>query len=272
LYYAVQQDWFKQAGLDVVIQPVPNGGAGMSALVGGAVQIAYANVISLSIAHQRGVPVTLVAPGAGYHSANAIARLLVPADSSIQSLKDLEGKTIGVPLLGDINTIAVEGLLDQGGIARDTVKFAEIPPPNLPSALLTKRVDAIVVYEPFVSAAVAQGARSIAKPYDSVALNFMIAAWVAYGPWASAHRDAVLAFASVLNRGSQYANAHYQELIPMISTFSKMQPEVLTKLAYPTVSPTLATSLIQPVIDAAAKYHAIPASFRAKDFIFDPNA
>jgi hypothetical protein len=64
-------------------------------------------------------------------------------------------------------------------------------------------------------------ARAIAKPYDSVALNFTIVAWVAYGPRVSAHRDAVMAFTSVLNRGSQYANAHYQELIPMISTFPK---------------------------------------------------
>jgi NitT/TauT family transport system substrate-binding protein len=268
LYYAAQQGWFKQANLDVVIQPVPNGGAGMSALVGGTVQIAYTNVLSLSVAHQKGIPVVLVAPGAGYHSATAVARVLVAGDSTIRTVKDLEGKVIAVPLLGDINTIGVDGLLDQAGVDRTTVKFTEIPPPNMPAALAAKRVDAISIYEPFVSAAIAQGARAIAKPYDSVALNFTIAAWVAYGPWASAHRDAVMAFASVLNRGSQYANVHYQDLIPMISDFSKMQPETLGKMAYPTVAPALSTALIQPVIDAAAKYKAIPASFPAKDFLF----
>jgi NitT/TauT family transport system substrate-binding protein len=268
LYYALQQGWFKQAGVDVVNQPVPNGGAGMSALVGGTVQIAYTNVLSLCVAHQKGIPVVLVAPGAGYHSATAVARLLVPGDSPVKTVKDLEGKVIGVPLLGDINTIGVDGLLDQAGVNRSNVKFTEIPPPNMPSALAAKRVDAISIYEPFVSAAIAQGARAIAKPYDSVALNFTIAAWVAYGPWAAAHRDAVLGFASALNRGSQYANAHYQDLIPMIAGFSKMEPDTLSKMAYPTVAPTLSVALIQPVIDAAAKYGAIPAAFPAKDFLF----
>jgi NitT/TauT family transport system substrate-binding protein len=268
LYYAVAQGWFKAAGLDVVVQPVPNGGAGMSALVGGAIQIAYTNVLSLSVAHTKGIPVTLIAPGAGYHSATAVAKVLVAGDSAIRTVKDLAGKVVAVPLLGDINTIGLYGLLDQAGVDRTAVRFTEIPPPSMPGALQEKRVDAISIYEPFVSAAVAQGARAIAKPYDSVAQNFIIAAWVAYAPWAAAHRDAVIAFAGVLNRGARYANEHYSELIPMISDFSKMPQDVLGKLAYPTVPATLAVPLIQPVIDAAAKYKAIPASFSARDFIF----
>jgi hypothetical protein len=49
---------------------------------------------------------------------------------------------------------------------------------------------------------------------------------------------------------------------------SLMAPETLSKMAYPTVAPALSTPLLQPVIDAAAKYKAIPASFPAKDFLF----
>ena len=136
-------------------------------------------------------------------------------------------------------------------------------------ALLAKRVDAIAIYEPIVSAALAQGARPIGKQYDSIALRFMVASWIAYGPWLATHRDAVVAFATTLNRASQYANLHHAELIPLIAGFTKQTPEILSKLPYPTVSPTLDTTLIQPVIDAAAKYRMIPATFRAKELIFD---
>jgi ABC-type nitrate/sulfonate/bicarbonate transport system substrate-binding protein len=136
-------------------------------------------------------------------------------------------------------------------------------------ALLAKRVDAIAIYEPIVSAAIAQGARPIGKQYDSIALKFMVASWVAYGPWLATHRDAAVAFAATLNRASQFANLHHEELIPLIAGFTKQDPDVLSKLPYPTVSPTLDAALIQPVIDAAAKYHIIPVAFRAKELIFD---
>ena len=226
-------------------------------------------MLSVATAHTKGIPVLLVAPGAGYHAAAPVARLLVSGDGDIRTVKDLAGKTIGVPLLGDINTIGVEGLLDKAGVARDSVHFTEIPPPSMPPALQAKRVDAISIYEPFVSAALAQGARSIASPYDSVASNFLIAAWTVEKTWAANNRAALMTFASVLNRGSQYANAHYLELTAMISDFSKMPANVLGKLAFPTVPPTLNVSLIQPVIDAAARYHAIPAGFPAKELVVD---
>jgi hypothetical protein len=58
-------------------------------------------------------------------------------------------------------------------------------------------------------------------------------------------------------------------MIPMISEFTKLPPEVLGKLEYPTVPTSLSPALIQPVIDLAAKYQAIPASFPASEIIFD---
>jgi hypothetical protein len=47
-----------------------------------------------------------------------------------------------------------------------------------------------------------------------------------------------------------------------------MTPETLSKMAYPTVAPALSTPLLQLVIDAAAKYKAISATFPARDFLF----
>jgi hypothetical protein len=61
-------------------------------------------------------------------------------------------------------------------------------------------------------------------------------------------------------------------MIPMISEFTKLPPDVLGKIAYPTVPSSLSPALIQPVIDLAAKYQAIPATFPASEIIFDVNA
>lgn len=269
LYYAKSQGWFKQAGLDVDIQPVSNGSAGLAALLGGSVQIAYTNVFSLAVAHSKGIPAVMIAPGAGYHTPTPVSLLLTPADSAITSIKELAGKTVAVPLIGDMNTLGLYSLLEQAGVARTDVHFIEIPPASIAAALQAKRVDAAAVYAPFSNAALAQGARPLARPYDGVAPNFIIVGWTVDRNWAASNRSQVLAFANVINRGNQYGNAHHQDLIPMIAEFTKLPPEVLAKLDYPTVPPALSPSLIQPVIDLAAKYQAIPASFPARDIIFD---
>jgi NitT/TauT family transport system substrate-binding protein len=68
LRYAYDQGYFTRAGLDIEILPFTNGAAAVAALAGGAVQIAYANILSVAQAHARGVPILLLAPGGNYLS------------------------------------------------------------------------------------------------------------------------------------------------------------------------------------------------------------
>jgi NitT/TauT family transport system substrate-binding protein len=268
MYYAIQQGWFKTAGLDLDVQPVPNGGSGMSAVVGGSVQFAFGNVISLAEAHLNGIPITIVAPGAPYDTNNASIELLVAGPAPIHNAKDLAGKTIGVPSLHDLIAVAVQGWLDANGADSNSVHFIEIKPSLMASSLLAGRVDAITIYDPFVSAAKEQGARLLGKPLDSIAPRFLVAAWFAYRPWTDGHRDIVAAFTATLNRGSAYVNAHQQEILPMIAGYTHIPLETLRKMAFPPNPTTLSTAMIQPVIDAAAKYRAIRATFPAKDLLF----
>lgn len=270
LYYPAQQGWFRQAGLDVTIQPTANGPAAMAAMVGGSIHIAQGNVLSLCAAHAKGVPITLVAPGSIYDTnANPPnVQLLASSSSPVRSPKDLGGKSVAVPSLSDLLTISIRGLIDQAGGDSTTVHFVEMPPAEMVAALQAQRIDAAGIYEPFLSAALAQGARSVAKPYDSIAPMFQVVAWFAYRPWAEPHRAAVAAFTTVLGRGAAYGNAHYRELIPMISQFSHIPTDVLSKMQFAPTAPSLDPAMIQPVINAAAKYHAIPRSYPAKELIF----
>ena len=64
-------------------------------LAGGSLQFGYANTFTLIQAFQKGIPLKLVAPGAMYTSKAPTIKLLVAADSTIQTGKDLIGKTIG---------------------------------------------------------------------------------------------------------------------------------------------------------------------------------
>lgn len=269
VYYAQQQGWFKQAGLDVTVQPIPVGPASMSGEVGGSLNVAEGNVLSLCVAYAKGVPFTLVAPGAIYDaSVPANVELLASAASPVRSARDLNGKNVAVPSLNDLLTVSVKGYVDQSGGDSSTVHFVEMPPTTMVGALQAGRIDAAGIYEPFRTAALGQGARSLGKPYDSIAPKFLVVGWFAYRPWADPRRPAVNALAGVINRSSQYVNAHYQEMLPMIAQLSHIPEDALAKMRYAVVATSLDPALIQPVINMAAKYKVIPAAFPAKELIF----
>lgn len=267
IYYPLQQGWFKAAGLDVTVQPITAGPVAMAGVVGGSMQTADGNVLSLAAAYSKGIPVVLIAPGASWTSASATSVGLV-AGPAAQSLKDLVGGTIAVPSLQDLLTVSTKGFLEKNGVDPASVHFIELPPPSMPAALQAQRVNAIAVYDPFRSQALSQGGHMIGSPYVSIAPSFLVTAFFALRPWVDAHRQATAAFNSVFARGAVYTNLHHNDLLPLVSSYSHVSLDVLREEIYSPVPPGLDPALIQPVIDAAAKYNVIPRSFSAKDFIF----
>jgi len=268
VYYAVQQRLFERARLDVTISAVPSGGASLVAVVGGAAQIGFANTLALVTARTKGIPVVLLTPGAQYDPARPNTVLIVAADSALKAPKDLEDRVVAVTGLHDFLTVAVSLWLTKNAADPARVKFVEMPPGTMLPALAAKRIDAAVSYEPFLSSALGTGAKVFGKPFDAVGTGFISGAWFALGPWANAHRDAVIRFARILDQASQYADAHYDDLIPLIATFSKLPPETLHQMVPDHVPPTLTATAVQPVIDAAARAHEIAAPFPAAEMIF----
>lgn len=94
---------------------------------------------------QQGMPIKIVY--LGHRDGTAI---MVHKDSRIYNFQDLKGKTVAVPnRFSNQYLIIFKGLRDQGLTLKD-VKLVEIPPPDMPAALYTKSVDAIISGEPWM--------------------------------------------------------------------------------------------------------------------------
>lgn len=267
-YYALQSGLFAKAGLDVTSAPASSGSAGLLSVVGGAAHAGFSNTLSLSVAHAKGISFVVVAPAALYESSAPLARIMVSADSSVQSARDLDGRTIAVAGLHDLLALATTAWLAQSGIDISRVRYVEMPASSMLAALQAKRVDALTIYEPYLIAAENAGARTIGKPYDAIALEFEPGLWFASSAWASQHRDATLRFAATMQEASVYVGAHYDDLLPMVNSFSKIDVDTLRKMPPPRFPAGVRSALIQPVIDTAAKFHELPAAFRAQEMIF----
>src|SRR5215469_17228333 len=102
ILYAQRAGLFRQAGINIVLDKVGNGAVMAAAVVGGSVDIAKGNIMSIVTAHARNVPLTIVAPGPIYDPKTPDAVLLAAPDSTIRGPRDLIGKTVGVPSLNDL--------------------------------------------------------------------------------------------------------------------------------------------------------------------------
>jgi ABC-type nitrate/sulfonate/bicarbonate transport system substrate-binding protein len=268
VFLANDRGWFEQAGLHVKVLVVASGSAAMQGVIGGAAQIAFTNPLTLTDAVAKGIKLQAVAPGGEYDHSQPNSFLLVLPGSPIKTVPDLDGKTVAVTGLDDLLSLGLKSLVDKLGGHSSSIHFVEVPPSTMYAALKEHRVEAAVDYDPFASAMVDQGAHSIGLPLDGIAPVFDGAMYVASTPWLSAHRDEAATFAQVMHDASVYATAHFSELIPFISKYSKLPVATLQKIAPETYPPGMYPDLLQPVIDVAVKYEHIKP-FPASSEIFD---
>ncbi len=271
--YGISSGAFKRENLDVKIEAQRSGPAVASGIAGGAYQIGKVSLNPLIDAHAKGVPLVIVAPGGLSTAANPIAGLMVRADSPIKSAKDLNGKTIAAGALNDIFTLALRAWMEKNGGDPSSIKIVEIPISAIAEAIDANRVVAGSANEPILGAALATGkVKVLAHSFDAIAPRFMFTAWVATRSWADQNRSAVDAFARVVRQSAAYVNAHHAETVNDIAQFTKLDPAAVRKMPRTEAGTSLDVALIQPVIDAAARFKDIPARFDAKELVWSAPA
>ena len=115
-YYAESQGLFRNEGLDVTIQPLANGSATIAAVAGGTLDIAYSNMLSMAIAHGRGIDMLILAPANLHvHEAPTTGILAVNKLSTVFSAKDLNGKVVAVEGLNNVAEISARSWIDKNG-------------------------------------------------------------------------------------------------------------------------------------------------------------
>jgi NitT/TauT family transport system substrate-binding protein len=155
---------FKNHGLDVQLVYTRGGNAAMQALIGGAVDYA---ATALDVALQAYVNVHAdIRRFAVTGRLPLFAVVTAPkAVNQIQSIKDLEGKTVGVSALGNADHSLTIYLLKEAGADSTKVQFATMGV-NLFEALRQGQIDAGVVQEPALTLLRRAGSRVLVNAMD----------------------------------------------------------------------------------------------------------
>lgn len=269
-YYAAENGYFKKAGLNAAFLGIANGAAITAAVLGGSADVGYSNVISLLLAHARGLPITILFPANLHaHEAPTAGLLSVKKTSPIATAKDLNGKTVAVSGINNISDIAVREWVDKNGGDSKTVKSVELPFPEMKAALESDRVDAAnldTTSDPMLNKP-GDTLRNIGSTFDAISPHFAPSVWFSTNDWVAKHPAAAKAFVAGMREAALWSATHHAESAVILAKYTHVTAAQINLVRRVTYGDHLTPELIQPNMDVAVKYGVLKAAFPISDMI-----
>jgi len=267
VYYAEELGLFHKAGIRIKITHLTGGAAITAAVVGGDLDIGAANPLSFANAVLRGVPVKAIASGSLYSPKAPQSLLVIAPGKAAPTAAELNGKVFCGVSVGGMDQLAVYVWMDKMGGDAGTIKFVEMPPLAEPTALAQGRVDACVLAEPVLSSELANNrVKAISKVYGvAYGDRFSMAVFFASNPWLAANPALAKKFISALTDAQVWASQHPKEAAVILNKYTQLN----LPLAQMIVTRSMDPGVLQPILNAAAKYKLIPRPVSATELIWN---
>jgi NitT/TauT family transport system substrate-binding protein len=266
VYYAQEKGFFKKVGLTVQILPINEGASVAAAVAGGTADIGQANLSSLCAAFLRGLPFVAIAGANTYDSKTHQSELVVAPNSKIRDAKDLNGKTIAVGGLKNVQEVGFNKWMDTTGGNWTSTHIVEIPFSATADAIVAGRIDAAMMAEPELGAALAEKkVKIIATPFDSIGKQWILGTWFTTRDFAKAHPDVVKLYAQAMVMAANWANHNQTESAKILESSTGIP--VGANASRVVFADRLETRDMQPLIDASAKYGGLKNSFPASQLL-----
>ena len=259
VFLGQKKGFFKEQKITLDPQFAAGGAAITPAVISGDFDIGFSNTVSLLIAGSKKLPVQIISQGVlgDADDSKVWEDLLVRKDGGITEPKDLEGKTIAANTLNNICEVTINASLEKMGVDVSTLKYTEIPFPEMVGALQKKRVDAACVVEPFVSQGKATGMTGIDPFYFNTAPNLTVATYFASKEYIAKNQAVVDRFVTAMNKSLDYAQAHPDEVRGVLTEYTEIPPEAAQKINLPQWKSELTTDTIEQLSSLSKKYGLI---------------
>ena len=271
IYLGAQEGIFEEHGLELDLTLAQGGAAIIPAVQSGDFDFGFSNITSLVIGQSQGLPLQLVAPGPQTtgNVGEDFSSLLVPEDSDAESIADLEGQSVAVNTLNNINdTVLKEGLTQAGGDA-EAMNLVEVAFPDMGGQLESGNVDAIMAVEPFATLAKDAGAREIYSPYAEPIEDLMIAGYFASTDMIEEEPELVDSFVAAMKESQQYAEDNPEEAKEILPEYSEIDPEVIESLNMPRFPQEINVESTERIIELSEQTGLIDEVIDVNDLVRD---
>lgn len=220
-YIAKEQGFFAEEGLDVTIIPGADAAANMAQAMSGSADIVTASWTNMVTSTAQGVPIKIVGTNGVISAKQGESGVLVPPDSSLKSIADLKGKTLGVLGIRTGSDIGVLLAAEAAGISADSITEVAIPYSGMQAALETGQVDAVMVTDPYYSQMVEAGNVDLGD-VNEFTNGLPSTLWAATTEWLKSHEKAAEAFVAAMKKADAYYKAHPDEAKQITAKVSKI--------------------------------------------------
>jgi NitT/TauT family transport system substrate-binding protein len=234
LYLGVDQGFFEDEGIDLTIESASGGAVVVPSVVSGDYQFGRGNVLSTMIAVDQGLPLTCITNANSTAGNPDFGAVVVPADSPIQSMADLAGRTVSVNTLNNIGDTTIRAVVEEAGGDPQGVEFVEIPFPDAPAALQSGQVDAAWILDPFLTEAVDAGARVLSYNFSDFHPELDISCVFTSQQQMQEDPELVEAFQRAMNRSLEFSQENPEEVRRITGTYTEIDPAVLERIVIPT--------------------------------------
>lgn len=225
-YVAAEKGFYAKRGLAVDIQAGTGSADTVRAVGAGIADVGFADITTAIVARSRGVPVIIVAQ-LGYVPATVMWR----EDTNIKTLKDLEGKSWAISP-GQAQWYLMPAFCKVNNIDCKSMKVQETQAQLQPGALITKKVDFIVMYrasndEITEANAAKQGIKLKRFYMREYGLDMYGSALIVKEEDIKKRADMVRAYVEGTMEGLRYAKEHQDEALQIML---KLKPELEKEL------------------------------------------
>jgi len=245
---AQEQGFFAENNLDVELTPATNISEIIPTL-GQQTEISLGTATDLIRAADSGLDVVQILGNTNDTEDNPFVRVIVPAESGIESVTDLEGRRVSSPTLSGVIHVATLYWAQQEGIDPDSIEGVQVPPPATVEQFNGGQVDAAQALEPFASALVGQGNVSIGDPFAAIGLPLATNFWIANGQWAADNPDVVAAFRISLEQAEAFVESNEADARAILMGYTGMPEPVATNVKLPTFNLEIRTDDLARWVD-----------------------
>lgn len=241
---------FEDEGLTIKPETVQSGAVAIPKLASGELDATFGNWVSFMRAQDKGLVDMKFISESYISTPNSNFAVITAPDSGINGVKDLEGKTIAVNALANINELLLRTVLDANDVDFNSVKLVELPFPEMANAIATKQVDAASTIDPFVTAAQKTiGAKIVVDMTgEGPSENFPLSGFAVTKKFADENPNTVAAFQRALLKGQQLAGdrKNVEEALPK---YARMDPETAAIVRIGQYPTTIDAKRLQRVAD-----------------------
>ncbi len=153
--------------------------------------------------------------------------VIVPKSSTYQTIKDLKGKVFARPSKYSNQYLVILKLMEDNGMQPDDIKFVDMAPPDMPSALGAGAIDAYFVGEPFAAKAELAGTGRVLYYAKDIWPHFISCVLVVRDELIKEHPEQVTDLVRGIAESGEWAERHRMDAARLAAPYYRQDRKLL---------------------------------------------